>query len=174
MALNEVAAAMIMQVTSETGVADADGAFPVRFELLGGFRVLCHGQPVEVGGPTAQAVLICLLHHRNERVSRQRLTDDTWGQHRAVSPDTVYHYMRDLRRALEPAGLTITGRPDYRLDVPDHAVDSVQFDTLVTSARALRDTDPDEALHRFGRALNLWHGPTALPGIDLPGARAIA
>lgn len=147
----------------------------LRFQLLGSFQLLCDGAPVHVGGPTAQAVLVALLHPPDTKVLPGRIMTDVWGESNANALDSLHHYIAQLRRALAPAGLTIRGhRPGYQLTVARESVDAVHFEDLVNAGRRLRDTDPQEAARRFRTALDLWRGPEALDNLTHPGARRLA
>lgn len=145
------------------------------FTLLGQFTVTFAGGTVDVGRPTAQAVLVALLQPPNTRRLVDHLVNTVWGTADGGSADSVWHYISRLRRALRPTGLTITGcRPGWRIDVPAAAVDALRFENLVTTARALQGSDPDQAAQRLRHALDLWQGPTALAGLTQPGMRRIA
>lgn len=150
------------------------GGLPVRFRLLGPFEVLCGRQPLKVGGLTRQAVLVALLQHPNRARSRDELVRAVWGAADAVGPDSFYHYVSGLRRMLEPVGVAVEGRSGYRIVVDPARVDAVEFADLVTGARSLRESDPQETARRLRRGLDLWRGPTALPGLTAPGIRRYA
>ncbi|HSV64889.1 MAG TPA: tetratricopeptide repeat protein [Mycobacteriales bacterium] len=156
-------------------MAAAVSAVEVRFQLLGSFQVFHGGQPVSVGGPTAQAVLVGLLQRPSVRLLPEQVVTAVWGSPDGVSDDSLYHYITGLRKALAPLGLEVEScRPGYLLRVPAEAVDAARFEGLVTSARALRVSDPEEAVRRLRAALELWAGPDALGGLGLPGIRRIA
>src|SRR5882724_10126785 len=154
-----------MMVTTET-----------RFGLLGSFEARFEGTAVDVGGRTQQSVLVALLCRPGERLLPGQLTQAVWGQPDGVAADGLYHYVSRLRGALEPSGVTIEScRPGYRLVLPPGTVvDLARFEELVSGARALRGSDPEEAVRRLTEALRLWPGDAALPGLNLPGVRRLA
>jgi tetratricopeptide (TPR) repeat protein/DNA-binding SARP family transcriptional activator len=145
------------------------------FRLLGSFRLTCDQVQVSVGGPVAQALLAVLAYPPDTKLLPDQLIAAVWGVSNAVTTDNLYHFITRLRRALAPIGLDIVGhRPGYRLPVNADQVDAARFDELVRTARALRDTDPDEAVHRLREALALWQGSRAMDNLILPGIRRIA
>ena len=149
----------------------------VRFKLLGQFAVLNDGHPVLVEGATAQALLVALLLRPEGYVSSGQLIAAVWGHPDAPSEDNLYHHISRLRRTLVPLGLNIgpahLPRVRYRLPVPEGAVDVVRFTRLLSSAAALEDAEPEEALTRLRAALDLWRGPAAFPELQLPGVRSL-
>ncbi|TML73005.1 MAG: tetratricopeptide repeat protein [Actinobacteria bacterium] len=120
-----------------------------------------------LGAPKQRAVLVVLLSHPNQTVSRERLIDDVWGEQAprsAVQSLQVYvHGLRDAigRERLETRG---TG---YRLTVEADELDAARFEKLVARARrSLGDGRPGEASDALDSALRLWRGT---PLADLAG-----
>lgn len=146
-----------------------------RIRVLGPFELSHDGKATPVGGPVVQAIVTALACRPNTKVLPAQLISMVWGHSGAVSTDTLYHHVTGLRRALAPVGLEVVGhRPGYRLPVGVGQVDVARFDELVRVARALADTDPDQAAGRLREALELWRGPHAIDNITLAGIRRLA
>jgi DNA-binding SARP family transcriptional activator len=151
----------------------AGGATDVR--VLGPFELVHDGQVMPVGGPVGQAIVTVLACRPDMKVLPAELITMVWGDPNAASAETLYSHVTRLRRVLSPAGLAIVGhRPGYRLPVAAEQVDLVRFDELLRTARALSDTDPDEAGQRLRAAVALWRGSSALDNVMLPGIRRLA
>jgi DNA-binding SARP family transcriptional activator len=148
----------------------------VFFHLLGRFEVHQGGRPAPVGGATAQSVLVALLQRPRHAVTASQLITASWGRQGAVTDDTLYHYVGSLRKALSRLRIRIDSHlPGYRLVLPATTViDSARFEDLVSSAEALRPTEPRLAASRLRAALDLWRDEGALAGLRLPGMRRIA
>src|SRR5262249_18889352 len=74
---------------------------PVRAAVLGPLEVTRDGRRVEPTSPKQRALLIDLLIHRGETVSRDRLTDDLWSDDPpATAGGVLQNYVSQLRRAL--------------------------------------------------------------------------
>src|SRR5438067_742292 len=89
---------------------------PVHAAVLGPLEVTRGGRRVEPTSPKQRALLIDLLIHRGETLSRDRLVDDLWGD----SPPTtaagvLQNYVSQLRRALG-ADAVRTAATGYALD----------------------------------------------------------
>ena len=128
--------------------------------MLGPLQVMREGEAVEPGSPKQRALLIDLLVHHGEVVSRDQLIEDLW----ASSPPStglgvLQNYVSQLRRAIGP-GLLVTRGQGYALDIDPEALDSIRFERLVQEARAARAAgDPDAAAARLRDAQALWRGP---------------
>jgi DNA-binding SARP family transcriptional activator len=148
---------------------------PTRIRVLGSFELVHDGQVVPVGGRVGQAILTALACRPDTKVLPAELITMVWGGPDVVGVETLYHHVTRLRGVLTPLGLAIVGhRPGYRLPVAAEQVDVVRFDELLRSARALSDTDPDEAGQRLRKAVGLWRGPYAVDNLMLPGIRRLA
>jgi len=146
-----------------------------RILVLGAFELVHGGQVVPVGGRVGQAILTALASRPDTKVLPAELITTVWGGPGVVSVDTLYSQVTRLRQAVAPVGLDIVGhRPGYRLPVAADQVDLVQFDQLLRTARALSDSDPDEAAQRLRAAVALWRGPYAVDNLSLPGIRRLA
>ncbi|MDQ1304945.1 MAG: hypothetical protein QG671_773 [Actinomycetota bacterium] len=113
----------------------------VRFQLLGPVTAICDGQPVNIGGPTARAVLAVLLLRGRAGGTIEDLVESVWGKGGA-SRESVYHYVSGLRAILKTVDSSVRlelRRPGYRLVVDDDSVDWRRFKRLVADARRARD-----------------------------------
>jgi DNA-binding SARP family transcriptional activator/tetratricopeptide (TPR) repeat protein len=139
----------------------------VSFRLLGPVSVLEGDRTLDIGGPTARAVMAVLLLRGQAGVTIDGLRDAVWGAEGA-SRESVYHYVSGLRSALAAAGTDAaveSRRPGYRMVVAADAVDWHQFKRLVTLARRARDGgNRDEAAELLTAARQLWFG-SPLEGI---------
>ena len=128
--------------------------------MLGPLQVMQDVDALEPGSPKQRALLIDLLVHHGEVVSRDQLIEDLW----AGSPPTtglgvLQNYVSQLRKAIGP-GLLATRGQGYALDIDPEALDSVRFERLVQEARAARAAgDPDAAAALLREAQALWRGP---------------
>src|SRR5216110_393194 len=98
--------AVARSVDSEEGMVFAaeDGPHRVRFELLGPFSVLNDEEPIDIEGPTAQALLVALLLRPDGYAGAGQLISAVWGRPDATSEDNLYHHISRLRRVLAPLG----------------------------------------------------------------------
>ncbi|WP_232234426.1 BTAD domain-containing putative transcriptional regulator [Actinoplanes sp. N902-109] len=124
------------------------------FHVLGPVGATRAGVPVALGGARQRAVLARLLVARGRVVPVDMLVDDLWETPPAGAVAAIRTFVRDLRRALEPAraprqpaALLVTTPPGYVLRAAD--VDAWQFEDLVA-----RGTLP-----ALDAALALWEGP---------------
>ena len=136
----------------------------MQFRVLGPLEVECDGHQVEVVTPMQRDLLGVLLVNANHVVSTDRLVDALWEGDRGGRTSTLHVHMSNLRKALdttpdEDHSPIVTRSPGYVLNVSPDEVDAARFEVLVAHARRLRETDPDEALHAFDEALELWRGP---------------
>jgi DNA-binding SARP family transcriptional activator len=145
----------------------------VEFRILGPLQVLQDGTAVEPGSPRQRALLLNLLVHHGQVVSRDRLIEDLWaGSPPSTGLGVLQNYISQLRKALG-AGVVVTRGQGYALEVEPAAVDSVRFERLVDEARtALQSADPAGAVDRIRRALALWRGPALADVAGDPFAQA--
>jgi DNA-binding SARP family transcriptional activator/tetratricopeptide (TPR) repeat protein len=147
--------------------AVGEGIVRASFRLLGPVSLLHGDRTLDIGGPTARAVMAVLLLRGQAGVTIEGLRDAVWGAEGA-SRESVYHYVSSLRSALAAAGTdaAVEGRrPGYRMVVAADAVDWHRFKRLVTLARRARDGgNRDEAAELLTAARKLWFG-SPLEGI---------
>ncbi|TMM27580.1 MAG: helix-turn-helix domain-containing protein, partial [Actinobacteria bacterium] len=82
------------------------------FHLLGPMMVSYGGKAVNVGGPTAKALLATLLLRGDSYSGTDELIENVWGAPGGTTRDTLYQYVRSLRTALSigPGLEFVTGR----------------------------------------------------------------
>ena len=129
------------------------------FRILGPIEVERDGRRVEPGSPKLRVLLIDLLVHRGETLSRDRLIDDLWaGQPPATAPGVLQNYISQLRKSLG-AEVVRTAGPGYAIDIEAGQLDSAAFVGLVGDARAaLEMGDAEVAVKCSQSALGLWRG----------------
>src|SRR5262245_49691282 len=146
---------------------DTDFGGALEFALLGPLEIRGQNGSLPLGGPKQRAVLALLLLDANRVVPRTRLIDGLWGEQ---PPETaiqaVQVYVAQLRKLL-PAGMLVTRRPGYMLEVEPDAVDVKRFERLVSAAR---ETDAEETSALLREALGLWRGPALADISDEPFA----
>jgi DNA-binding SARP family transcriptional activator/tetratricopeptide (TPR) repeat protein len=137
------------------------GAQPIRFRLLGEVTAESAAGPVDIGGPTAKAILALLLMRGEAGLSTDEIIAAVWDGPGGATRDSVYHYLSALRKALAATDAVLhTRRPRYRLTVEADTVDWHRFRRLAGAARAAREgQEPDRAAALFRAALALWSGP---------------
>ena len=115
--------------------------------------------PVTPGSPKQRALLIDLLLHHGETVSRDRLIDDLWPE---APPTTaagvLQNYVSQLRRALGADAVRTNG-PGYEIVLDGHQLDIVEFEQLVKQARAAHAAgDMPAVVEQTRQALSLCRG----------------
>ena len=132
----------------------------MRFAILGPLQVLRDGEAVEPGSPKQRALLIDLLVHHGEVVSRDRLIEDLWaGSPPSTGLGVLQNYISQLRKALG-RDVLVTRGPGYTLDIAPDDLDALRFDALVQEAAAARRAGrADTAGELLRQAQALWRGP---------------
>jgi DNA-binding SARP family transcriptional activator/ABC-type transport system substrate-binding protein len=132
----------------------------MEFRLLGPLEIRRDGRTLAVGGAKQRTLVVLLLLHANEVVSRDLLIDELWGDR--ASRDSAHSLdvqISRLRKTLDPAPL-VTRSTGYVLDVDPEQIDVFQFERLLEEGRVANAAgDPAEALRLLSRALSLWRGP---------------
>jgi DNA-binding SARP family transcriptional activator len=148
--------------------------------LLGEPAARHNGQPVHLGSGLRRAVFSTLALRANHVLSRTRLIQAVWGQEAPASASgSLYTYISDLRRALEPnrahgdlTNTLTTSSAGYQLTVQPDRVDVHRLDQLREQARVLGEAgDARQELVVLDEALALWTGE-ALAGVPGPFAEA--
>jgi DNA-binding SARP family transcriptional activator/DNA-binding beta-propeller fold protein YncE len=147
----------------------------MEFRLLGPLEVEGEHGVVPLGSAKQRALLAILLLHANERVSRERLVDELWGDKPPASAaHSLEVYVSRLRKALLQAGtdgLLATQGTGYALQLDGQSSDLARFEGLLAESRG---AEPERRAALLREALSLWRGP-ALADVELPGsARASA
>ncbi len=121
---------------------------------------------LDIGAAKQRLVLAALAVAPGTVVPLDALVDRVWGEAPPGRPAaTLYPYVSQLRRALEPAGAGIVRRSGgYVCDVPPECVDLVRFRARLAAARQADDLTAIELLEE---ALAPWPGE---PLAGLPGA----
>jgi DNA-binding SARP family transcriptional activator len=76
--------------------------------LLGPVGVTWDDQPVDIGGPTARAVLAALVLRGRSGASVEDLISTVWTGPGSVGRDSVYYYVKKLRAAFASEPLIIS------------------------------------------------------------------
>jgi DNA-binding SARP family transcriptional activator/tetratricopeptide (TPR) repeat protein len=133
--------------------------------MLGPLEAFDDERRISLGGMKQRAFLAVLLLHPNALVSKDRLSDDLWGEE---PPATATHslevYASSLRKALrrsrEERPIITARSSGYILEVDPDDIDSVRFEQLSRDGRdALVCDDAAAASDQLRAALALWHGP---------------
>jgi len=144
----------------------------VRVGVLGPLEVRAgDGSPVEVRGGRLRALLVRLALDAGRPVGTTTLVDALWGDEPpAAVANALQSLVSRLRTTLGspdavrsgPAGYTLTGA----------RVDALEFERLVSDARAA--TDPDKTVDLLTEAEQLWRGEALADVRDVPFADAPA
>ena len=101
--------------------------------MLGPLQVMREVGAVEPGSPKQRALLIDLLVHHGQVVSRDQLIEDLWaGSPPSTGLGVLQNYVSQLRKAIGP-GLLATRGQGYALDIDPEALDSVRFERLAAA-----------------------------------------
>jgi len=113
-----------------------------------------------VTGRKERLLLLDLLLHANEPVSRDRLVDDLWEEEPpATAADALYVYVSHLRGVVGRESLRTRGS-GYELTVGPDELDVGRFERGARSGReALEAGRPEQAAAILREALSLWRGP---------------
>jgi predicted ATPase/DNA-binding SARP family transcriptional activator len=143
------------------GVSEEEQA--TEFRALGPLEVVDDGRPIALGSGRRPVLLVCLLLHANEVVSRDLLIDALWGeQPQKTARNALQVQVHALRKLLGQERIATDG-PGYRLRVEPDELDLERFERLVVCGRSkLASGDADEAASIFREALGLWRGPALL------------
>ena len=155
---------------------------PLRVGLLGPVSVWRDGHELAAGQPRQLAVLGVLASRANRVVSRGELVDAVWGDQPPASVESgIYTYVAGLRRVLEPdrprpnpdrsrrapSQVLVSAGGGYLLRLGPGAVDAVDFEQCLGSAREMRVSgDVAGAARVVDEALELWRGQ---PFAGVPG-----
>ena len=127
----------------------------MEYRILGPLEVLQDGQPVSLGGSKQRALLVILLLHANEVVSRDRLIDELWGGSPPDTAQTALHvHVSQLRKILGSETI-VTLAPGYSIQVAAGEFDLDRFEQLVDEAHR---QEAAEAAATLREALGLWRG----------------
>src|SRR5438874_1036397 len=123
----------------------------MEFQLLGPLEVRRDDGPLPVRGPKQRALLVLLLLHANETLSRERLIDELWGERPpATAPKALQVYVSQLRKLLEPARLLETTATGYMLRLEPGQLDLHRFETLLADGLGV---EPGRGRRELGQAI---------------------
>ncbi|MGB3442450.1 MAG: BTAD domain-containing putative transcriptional regulator [Actinophytocola sp.] len=131
--------------------------------LMGPLTLSNHGREIDLGGPRQRVVLAMLALNANRVVPVEQLIDAVWN---TAPPTTaraqVQICVSTLRKIFLDSNDAMrirTRSPGYQLDVPPDELDTEQFTSLVTTARAHSGAGRcSEAVATLRTALDLWRG----------------
>ncbi len=167
------------ETADHTGPA-APGAPALEIRVLGPVEVAWGGQPIDIGGFKARALIARLLIDRGLVVSVDRLVDSLWSDHEGDGAEvalrsTISRVRKRLRDAGAPEDLIVTRSPGYVLDAPAEVTDVHRFEQLVADGRRqLSRRRPSQATRLLREAQDLWRGQAYSEVRDEPFARAEA
>ncbi|WP_344638675.1 AfsR/SARP family transcriptional regulator [Kitasatospora cystarginea] len=152
----------------------------LRFQVLGPVQAWRGEQPLSLGSPQQQAVLVALLLNHGRPVATQDLVDGLWGDRpppQAVA--ALRTYVSRLRTVIEPhrevrtpAELLVSVSDGYALRIPPEALDLAAFENEFASAATAKTSGDFRESHRLlASALSRWAG-RPLAGIPGPYAEA--
>lgn len=131
----------------------------MEYRILGPLEIADGNGLVAVTAPKQRSLLLCLLLHRGEVVSGDRIADALWGDSPPASATKIVQmYVAQLRRALGDEAVE-TVAPGYRVRVGAEAIDAARFERLLFEGRrTLANGNPELAASLLRRALGLWRG----------------
>ena len=175
--MSVASAAFPLVAASDVATPSEGGSYDghVRFEVLGRLRAIegddrsgGEGAGLRLGGARQQLVLAMLLAEANSVVSTDALVDGLWGDSPpSAARHTVQGYVSELRKLLGPV-IEREGT-GYVVRVDESSLDSLEFESLISSGRSQLADDPDAAAASLRAALQLWRGPpfTALDDTEV-------
>ncbi|MBE8515927.1 AfsR/SARP family transcriptional regulator, partial [Amycolatopsis sp. H6(2020)] len=140
--------------------------------LLGELEVRLDRRVLPMGHARQRSVLAALAADTGRVVPVNGLIDRMWGDRPPGAVRSALRtYLAHLRRALAPAGVTITREGvGYLLSAEPGSVDLRQFHRMLSDARD--DDDPQHALDLTTDALALWRDEP-LAELDTPWAQSV-
>jgi predicted ATPase/DNA-binding SARP family transcriptional activator len=143
----------------------------LRLALLGPVLVEDrHGQLVPVAGALSRGFLAALALARDGALTTAALIDALWGEEPPRGARAALQTLVSRLRRTCAEGLVVSTDVGYRLAVDAEEVDLLLAETSAEPTRDLFDAgDPEAALIRTDRALDLWRGE---PADDLDGTVA--
>ena len=136
--------------------------------VLGSISVTIDGTVSDITGARMRSVLAVLVAHTNEIVSTDRLLEEAWdGSPPRSGINALRVQINALRTLLGThADAVETASPGYVLHLDADLIDATRYESSVTLAEQLTDTDPEHASQLLDEAENLWRG---LPYADVEG-----
>jgi DNA-binding SARP family transcriptional activator/streptogramin lyase len=135
---------------------------PSVFSLLGPLEARRGGEPLPLGGQRQRALLVVLLLHANETVSRDRLVEGVWGDRPPTTKGAALNvYLSKVRKLVSAgSGVALVTEPQgYALRADPDCIDLHRFELLARRGRdELAAGRAAEASGCLGEALALWRG----------------
>ena len=126
---------------------------------------------LHLGGSKQRALLALLALERGRTVATDALIEALWPQKPPGRPQTaIQGYVSHLRKALGHDAL-ITDASGYRLELAEGALDSAEFEHMLTTAGRLA---PAARVDMLSKALALWRGPALADFLYEPWAQGEA
>lgn len=144
----------------------------LEFRILGPLAVTAEDGAIGLPRPLERAVLAFLVLNVGQIVPTDRLVDELWpGSPPESARHSLHVHISRLRSALGDDVL-MTRSPGYLLTADEEQIDARRFEVWVRDGRrALRDTEPEEAVRLFRQALALWRGSPLPELAGLPYGR---
>lgn len=131
------------------------------------------GEPVELGGPKSQAVLLALAHNLDDVVRVDTISEVLWGDRPPKSArNAIQVKVSQLRSALGPGCEVRATAMGYTLCSEGVTVDAAEFERLVGVAEGSVEADPSAAVDAGRAALALWRGAPMAEELELEPLRA--
>ena len=167
-----------MLADAEPAPGSAAGRLEIR--VLGPVEVTWDGNPIDIGGVKARALVARLLIDRRIIVSVDRLVDSLWGDNDGPGAEIALRStISRLRKRLRDAGVLqdpiVTRAPGYVLEVPADVTDAARLERLVAEGRRqLAQQRPSECIRLLAEAEGLRRGAAYSEVSDERFARAEA
>ncbi|HWO62405.1 MAG TPA: BTAD domain-containing putative transcriptional regulator, partial [Umezawaea sp.] len=135
----------------------------MRVRILGPLEVTEDGVPVPIGGARLRTLVVRLAVGVGRVVTVDELADALWPRDApADQGNSVRSLVARVRRVLPNPDVVRSAAAGYRLDLPESAVDSYEFERLARTPGGARE------------ALALWRGPALADVRDAEFATAYA
>ena len=140
--------------------------------VLGLLEATRGGEPLELGGPKSQTVLVALAHHLDDVVRVDALSEAMWGDRPPKSArNAIQVKVSQLRSALGPGCEVRATATGYTLCSEGVTVDAAEFERLVGEAEGSVEADPSAAVDTGRAALALWRGTPMAEELDIESLR---
>jgi DNA-binding SARP family transcriptional activator len=152
----------------------------LEIRVLGPVEVAWDGNPVDIGGVKARALVARLLIDRQIIVSVDRLVDSLWADNDGPGAEIALRStISRLRKRLRDAGVLqdviVTRAPGYLLEVSADVTDAARLERLVAEGRRqLAQQRPSECIRLLAEAESLRRGAAYSEVCDESFARAEA
>lgn len=139
----------------------------MEFRVLGPLEATVGECALHLGGPKQRSLLALLLINAGEVLTIDHIIEDLWpGESPHADRKAVQFHIWKLRKTFEtetgPCAkdtVILSRGPGYVLDLRDHQLDSVTFETLVRRGHDSLPNLPQAANDYLSEAMALWRGP---------------